>query len=176
MWLTLENNIHIVSWLHETDPWWRHLMGYFPRYWYFVQGIHRSPVNSPNKGQWRGAFVFSLICAWINRWVNNREAGDLRRHRVHYDVIVMSQLTLLSIFHTHSLYKYPPPILVFVLVSYLSYLSYCLPVVYMITAWCWLNGNVICRTWYMQGADLWWQDIQLILSMPNDNNLLNDNN
>ena len=31
------------------------------RYWSFVRGIHRSPVNSPNKGQWRGALVFSLI-------------------------------------------------------------------------------------------------------------------
>ena len=40
-------------------------------------------------GQWRRALMFSLICAWINRWVNNREAGDLRRHHAHYDVIVM---------------------------------------------------------------------------------------
>ena len=47
------------------------------------------PVNSPHKGQWRRALIFSLICAWINDWVNNREAGDLRRHRGHYDVIVM---------------------------------------------------------------------------------------
>ena len=62
---------------------------YFPRYWHFVRGIHRSPVNSPHKGQWRGALMFSLICVWINDWVNNREAGDLRRHRAHYDVIVM---------------------------------------------------------------------------------------
>ena len=46
-----------------------------------VRGIHRSPVNFPHKGQWRGALMFSLICAWINRWVNNREAGDLRRDR-----------------------------------------------------------------------------------------------
>ena len=61
----------------------------FPRYWPFVQGIHRSPVNSPHKGQWRGALIFSLIWAWINEWVNNREAGDLRRHRAHYDVHVM---------------------------------------------------------------------------------------
>ena len=33
----------------------------FPRYWPFVRGIHRSPVNSPHKGQWRGALMFSLI-------------------------------------------------------------------------------------------------------------------
>ena len=62
----------------------------FPRYWPFVRGIHRSSVNSPHKGRWRGALLFSLICAWINGWVNNREAGDLRRHRAHFDVTVMN--------------------------------------------------------------------------------------
>ena len=60
----------------------------------FVRWIHRSPVSSPHKGQWRGALIFSLICAWINGWVNNREAGELRRHRVHYDVIVMGTAVL----------------------------------------------------------------------------------
>ena len=62
----------------------------FLRNWPFVRGIHRSPVNSPHKGQWRGALMFSLICAWINGWVSNCKAGDLRRHRAHYDVIVMT--------------------------------------------------------------------------------------
>ena len=62
---------------------------YFPRNWPFVRGIHRSPVNSPHKGQWRGALMFCLICVWINDWVNNREAGDLTRYRAHVDVIVM---------------------------------------------------------------------------------------
>ena len=38
---------------------------------------------------WRGSLRFSLICAWINGWVNNRKAGDLRRRRAHYDVTVM---------------------------------------------------------------------------------------
>ena len=36
------------------------------------------------------SFEFSLIYAWINGWVHNREAGDLRRHCAHYDVTVMS--------------------------------------------------------------------------------------
>ena len=36
----------------------------FPRYWPFVSGIHRSPMDSPHKGQWRGDLMFSLICAW----------------------------------------------------------------------------------------------------------------
>ena len=49
-----------------------------------MQGIHRSPVNSPHKGQWRGALRFSLIRAWTNSWVNNRDANDLKRHRAHY--------------------------------------------------------------------------------------------
>ena len=64
---------------------WKH----FPRYWPFVWGIHRSPVNFHHKGQLRGALMFYLICTWIDDWVNNHEAGDLRRHRPHYDVIVM---------------------------------------------------------------------------------------
>ena len=66
---------------------WRH----FPRYWPFVRGIHRSPVNSPHKGQWRGALMFSLIWARIDGWVNNHEAADLRRYRAHYDVTVMTK-------------------------------------------------------------------------------------
>ena len=57
-----------------TGPWWG-----------------RSPVNSPHKGQWGGALVFSLICTWINGWVNNGEAGDLRRHRTHYDIAMANQ-------------------------------------------------------------------------------------
>ena len=63
---------------------------HFPRYWPFVWGIHRWPVNSPHKDQWRAPLTFSLI--WINGWVNNCEAGDLRRHQAHYDIIVMVPL------------------------------------------------------------------------------------
>ena len=62
---------------------------HFPRYWPFVRGIHRFPVNSPHKGQWRGALMFSFICAWKDGWVNNGEAGDLRRYRAHNDVTVI---------------------------------------------------------------------------------------
>ena len=76
--------------LHDDVIKWKH----FPRNWPFVREIHRSPVNFPHKGQWRGALMFSLIYAWINDWVNNREAGDLRRQHGHYDVIVMCNLLL----------------------------------------------------------------------------------
>ena len=61
----------------------------FPRYWPFVRWIHRSPVNCSHKYQRRGTLMFSLIYVWINGWEYNREAGDLRRYRAHYDVIVM---------------------------------------------------------------------------------------
>ena len=71
--------------LHDDVIKWKH----FPRYWPFVRGIHRSPVNSSHKGQWGGALMFSLICACIDGWVNNRKVGDVRHHRIHYDVIVL---------------------------------------------------------------------------------------
>ena len=77
----------MVCQIHDDVIKWKH----FPRYWPFVWRIHLSSVNSPHKGQWRGAWAFSLMCAWINGWVNSRMAGDLRRHRAHYDVIVMTQ-------------------------------------------------------------------------------------
>ena len=70
---------------HDDVIKWKHI----PRYWPFVREIHRSPVNSPHKGQWRGALMFSLIWVWTNDWVNNRDAGDLRCHRVHYDVSLL---------------------------------------------------------------------------------------
>ena len=85
--LVLDNHEDVINWKN------------FPRNWPFVRGIHRSPVNSPHKGQWRGALMYSLICVWINDWVNNREAGDLRPYHAHYDVIVMDwQKVILSQF------------------------------------------------------------------------------
>ena len=76
---------HHLSVYYDDVIKWKH----FPRYWPFVREIHRSPVISPHKGQWRGALMFSSICVWINGWVNNRDAVALRRHRAHYYVIVM---------------------------------------------------------------------------------------
>ena len=94
--LVYASRIMVVSFCFHPNgnaPWWRHQMEFFPRYWPFARGIHRSPVNSPHKGHWRGALMFSLICAWINDWANNGEAGDLRRYRTHYDVTVMQNVT-----------------------------------------------------------------------------------
>ena len=54
--------------------------------------------NSPVPGEFPAqrpvtrSFDVFLISIWINDWVNDREAGDLRRYRGHYDVIVMSMI------------------------------------------------------------------------------------
>ena len=77
--------LQISEW-NMAVPWWRHHMETFSALLALCAG--NSPVNSPHKGQWRGALMFSLICVWINGWVNNREASGLRRHRAHYDVIL----------------------------------------------------------------------------------------
>ena len=58
-------------------------MEHLLRYWPFAKGIHRWPVDSLHKGQWRGALTVFFICAWINGWGNNRDAVDFRCHRVH---------------------------------------------------------------------------------------------
>ena len=92
--------VFLFSLQHDDVIKWKH----FLRYWPFVRGIHRSPVNSPHKGQWRGALMFSLICVWINRWVNNRKTGYLRRYRARYDVTVMNKNAHTPILmHTHSM-------------------------------------------------------------------------
>ena len=72
---------YLILSIHDDVIKWKH----FLRYWPFVREIHWSSVNPPHKFQWRGDSMFFLICVWINGWVNNREAPDLRRHCVHYD-------------------------------------------------------------------------------------------
>ena len=67
----------------ELSPWWRHQMETFLA----LLAIYAK--NSPVP-----AWMFSLICVWINGWVNNRKAGDLRRYRAHYDVNVMVKIKL----------------------------------------------------------------------------------
>ena len=80
---------HLQSDLERPDiisAWRCHQMETF----FALLALRECPVNSPHKGQWRGALMFSLICAWTNGWANNRDVGDLRRHRTHYDVTVMA--------------------------------------------------------------------------------------
>ena len=86
------------SFCHDDVIKWKHR----PRYWPFVWGIHQSPVNSPHKDQWRRALMLSLICVWINSSVNNRQGGDLRCYRTHYDITVTVSI---SVWHVCTLHQ-----------------------------------------------------------------------
>ena len=68
-------------------PWWRHQMEHVSAKLALCEG--NSPVNYPHKVLWLGALRFSLTCVWTNSWVNNLDAGDLRRHCAHYNVTVI---------------------------------------------------------------------------------------
>ena len=67
--------------------WWRHHMKTFSPLLAICTG--NSPVTGEFPAQ-RPVTLLSFICVWINSWVNNSKAGDLRRYRVHYDVSVMT--------------------------------------------------------------------------------------
>ena len=76
-------------WAYSLQSWWRHQMETFSALLALCAGNSPSPGEFPHKRQWRGALVFSLICVWLDGWVNNGEAGDLRPYSAHYDVTVM---------------------------------------------------------------------------------------
>ena len=81
--------IWYIQVIYVLCSWWRHQMETISALLTICVGNLPVPVNSPHKVQWRGTLMFSLICAWINGWVNIRWAGDLTRNRAHYDVTVM---------------------------------------------------------------------------------------
>ena len=75
---------------HDDVIKWRH----FPRYWPFVRGIHRwIPLTKASDAElW--CFLWSALQYTVV--ANNREAGDSRRHRAHYDVTVMQHTKVLT--------------------------------------------------------------------------------
>ena len=108
---------------HDDVIKWKH----FPRYWPFERGIHRLPANSPHKNQWRRALMFSLICAWINTWVHNCKAADLRCHHVHYGVTVMRIWT-----HKRHSFHCPPRQAMECLLKFTLFLKYFLVLHFML--------------------------------------------
>ena len=87
---------------------------HYPRYWPFVWGHLWIPLTKTSDAElW--CFVLFLICAWTNSWANNRDTGDLRCHRGHYDVTVMwylipvacSQCVDDALFLPHTWVRYP---------------------------------------------------------------------
>ena len=82
---------HAITWTAADQVYWRIYAPLGDNEYMMTSSLkwNHLPVNSPHKGQWREALMFSLICTWINDSVSNRHAGDLRRHRAHCEVIVM---------------------------------------------------------------------------------------
>ena len=69
--------------------WWRHQMEAFSALLAICARNSPVPGEFPTQRPVTPSCDVSLICVWINGWVNNRKAGDLRRYRAHYDVSVM---------------------------------------------------------------------------------------
>ena len=69
--------------------WWRHQMETFSALLAICAGNSPVPGEFPTQRPVTRSFDIFLICVWINGWVNNRETGDLRRHRAHYDITVI---------------------------------------------------------------------------------------
>ena len=69
--------------------WWRHQMKTFSALLALCAG--NAPVTGefPEQRPVTRFLCFLWFAHWINGLINNREAGDLRRHRPHYDVILM---------------------------------------------------------------------------------------
>ena len=89
----------IHSWkMAINDSWWRHQIETSSSLLAICVG--KSPVTGefPAQRPVTRSFDVSLICAWINGSVNNREAGDLRHHRTHYDVTVMWRMTTIIVY------------------------------------------------------------------------------
>ena len=99
------------------------------------EGIHRSPLDSPHKDQWRGILMFSFICLWTHGWANNQDVGDLKRRRVHYCITVMwIQVVIHPHRNTCSLYDFGP-------ILKISSKS-------VNTPWLWPGDAILChRTW-----------------------------
>ena len=83
------DGVEYTALAHDDVIKWKH----FPCCWPFVRGIHQSPVQFPHNIPWRGALMFSLIYAWTNGWVSNRDTGGFS-HLAHYDATVMIFLSL----------------------------------------------------------------------------------
>ena len=83
-----------LSWWESTGSfphkgpvtWWRHQMETFSALLAICAGNSPVPDEFPTQRPVTQSFDVFFICVWINGWVNNPEAGDLRRYHTHYDV------------------------------------------------------------------------------------------
>ena len=79
------------QWDSVCFTWWRHQMEIYSELLALCSGNSSVPIEFPSQRLVTRSFDVSLICTWPNGCVNNRNDGDLRRHRAHYDVNVVIQ-------------------------------------------------------------------------------------
>ena len=84
--------LEIIGDIYNPETWWRHQMETFSKLLALCAG--NSPVTGefPTERPVTRSFHYFFICAWMNGWVNNREACDLRSNSAHYDVTVMASV------------------------------------------------------------------------------------
>ena len=92
IWFSIHNTSTVPC---AALPWWRHQMEIFSALMALCAENSSGPGEFPTQRPVTRNFDVFLICARINNWVYNRGSGDLRRHRVHYYVIVMRNLIVL---------------------------------------------------------------------------------
>ena len=78
-----------IVWAANHIPWWRHQMETFSALLAICAGNSAASGEFPVQRPVTRSFDVFFALRWINGWVNNREAGDLRRYRAHYDGIIM---------------------------------------------------------------------------------------
>ena len=98
-WFMWRNRVALVKGKEKVESvhiaWWSHQMEAFSALLALCAG--NSPVTGefPAQRPVMRSFDVFFDLGWINGWINNREAGDMRRHRAHYDVVVMNMDCLL---------------------------------------------------------------------------------
>ena len=79
-------------WNKMLVTWWRHQMETFSALLAHCEGNSQVTGEFFSQRPVTRSFDAFFICTWTNGWVNNRDAGDLRRYRAHYDVTVIRRI------------------------------------------------------------------------------------
>ena len=143
--------------------WWRHQMETFSALLALCAG--NSPVTGefPAQRPVTRSFEISFICVWINSWINNREAGDLRRYHAHYDVIVMSPV-MRTTFACHEVVMYLGPVSLTVFPSQFKFDGN-FSLISILIQWSlqnFVHGTTAVLSWHVQKfVAIWWSATEL---------------
>ena len=111
-WIHFTKGQVFIRWRHDVEAWQHHMLRNTQK----ATTTHRMDINHDDVIKWKlfpvtggfpsqrpvtQSFEVFLICVLTNSWANSQDAGDLRRHRAHYDVILMTwRVTLWALIGT----------------------------------------------------------------------------